>query len=135
VRRGEDIGPLLARKIVPFAQPGTWFRMSLYERLGGFDEGFKLAGDLDFFSRALENGARFEFVSSVVAGFRLRPGQLSKDESTGDAERDRALRQWIGTRRSIGALLRFRCDNLPAYLDRMRRHGLVRMRSIYRQER
>lgn len=129
----QDIRALLARGIVPLAQPGTWFRMRLFERLGGLDESFRLAGDLDFFSRALAIGAKFKFVPKVVAGFRLHSGQLSKDEAIGGEEKARALRPWVGATGSAGALLRFRRDNIGVYLDRIRRHGFVSMRRLYRQ--
>lgn len=130
----EDIPYLFARQIVPLAQPGTWFRMRLFDRLGGLDESFRLAGDLDFFSRAMASGARFEFLPAVVAGFRLRKGQLSKDEVIGEKEMERALRPWADTAGSASASFRFHRDNLGVYLERIRRHGFVSMRKLYRQE-
>ena len=127
-----DLAALLARGIVPFAQPGTWMRSSLLTTLRGFDAGYRLAGDLDLFSRALAGGARFAFVSAEVARFRLHPGQLSKDEAAADAEKTRALARWADTPAPLGSRLRFGRDNLPVYLDRIRRHGFVSMRRIYR---
>jgi len=130
--RTGDLAALLARGIVPLAQPGTWMRASLLAALRGFDASYRLAGDLDFFSRALARGARFEFVPAEVARFRLHPGQLSKDEAAADAEKCRALVRWTDAPSSPLAVLRFRRDNLPVYLDRVRRHGFVSMRRIYR---
>jgi hypothetical protein len=130
--RPGDLASLLARGIVPLAQPGTWLRPAMLKRLGGFDASFRLAGDLDFFSRALAGGAQFDFVPAEVARFRLHPAQLSKNERAGDDEKARALTRWADAPRSISALLRFRRDNLPGYLDRVRRLGFVSMRRIYR---
>ena len=127
-----DLAGLLARGLVPLAQPGTWLRPALLKRLGGFDESFRSAGDLDLFSRALAGSARFEYVPAEVARFRLHAGQLSKDEATGDAEKKRALARWQDAPASFSALLRFRRDNIPVYLDRIRRHGFVSMRRLYR---
>ena len=57
-RHARDLPALLARGIVPLAQPGTIIRRKVWETLGGFDERYQLAGDLDFFVRALQTGTR-----------------------------------------------------------------------------
>lgn len=133
-RRAGDWPALFVQGIVPLAQPGTWLRADLFRKLGGFDESFRLAGDLDLFSRAVLGGAGFLFVPAVVARFRLRAGQLSKDEAVGDEEKRRALAAWRTRPRSRSAVWRFRCDNLGVYFDRIRRHGFVSMRQVYRKQ-
>ena len=130
--RPADLAGLLARGIVPLAQPGTWLRASLVASLRGLDESYRLAGDLDLFSRALAAGVQFDYVPAEVARFRLHAGQLSRSEAIGDAEKARALAPWGNTPAPLGAVVRFRRDNLPVYLDRIRRHGFVSMRSLYR---
>ena len=130
--RPGDLAGLMARGIMPLAQPGTWLRPVLLKRLGGFDETFRLAGDLDLFSRAVAGGARFDFVPVEVARFRLHASQLSKNEQAGDEEKKRALSRWADAPAPRSALMRFRRDNLTVYLDRIRRHGFVSMRRIYR---
>jgi hypothetical protein len=130
-RRGSDLPALLARGIMPLAQPGTVIRRSLIERLGGFDETFRSAGDLDFFVRALVAGARFAFINARVANFRLHAGQLSKHRAEVEAETARAVRPLAGTPRRLAALLRFRLGNAGAYCDRVRRHGFRSMRELY----
>jgi hypothetical protein len=130
-RRGEDLAALLARGIVPLAQPGTVIRRSLFDRLGGIDESYRLAGDLDFFVRALMTGARCSFVDAEVAAFRLSAGQLSKQREVGEAEKNRALAPLAATPRSLAALWRFRLGNLGVYAERLRRHGWVSMQSLY----
>jgi len=129
-RRAEDIAALLGRGIVPLAQPGMVVRRSLLERLGGFDESYRLAGDLDFFVRALLASARFLFVDAWVASFRLHAGQLSKERAAIEAEIARALRPLAGVG-GRAARWRFRLGNLGIYLDRVRRHGWVSMRELY----
>ena len=132
-RNAPDIAHLLSAGIVPLAQPGTLVRRSLLEKIGGFDNSFRSAGDLDFWVRAAGAGARFGFVSMRVASFRLHADQLSKQRDLGEQERFRALspiaRPW-GLRSAV-ALLRFRMGNLPVYFDRIRRHGWIPMRTLY----
>ncbi|HEV8073877.1 MAG TPA: hypothetical protein VGP21_07080 [Opitutaceae bacterium] len=130
-RRTGDLGALLARGIVPLAQPGMVIRRGLVERLGGFDETYRLAGDLDFFVRALVAGARFLFVDAWVAGFRLHAGQLSKQSAEIEAEKVRALQPLAGQAGRAAALWRFRLDNAGVYYERIRRHGWVSMRELY----
>jgi hypothetical protein len=130
-RRGTDLTALLAGGVMPLAQPGTVIRRSLIERLGGFDETFRSAGDLDFFVRALVAKARFEFVNEWVASFRLHAGQLSKRRAEVEAETARALHPLADTPRRLAALLRFRLGNAGVYGDRVRRHGFVSMSKLY----
>ncbi|HXB01663.1 MAG TPA: hypothetical protein VNV15_02455 [Opitutaceae bacterium] len=132
-RRGEDLAALLARGIMPLAQPGTVIRRSLIDRLGGFDETFRSAGDLDFFVRALVAGARFEFINARVADFRLHADQLSKHRVEVEAETARALQPLARAPRSLTALLRFRLGNAGVYCSRVRRHGFMSMRELYDQ--
>ena len=129
--RGSDLTALLARGIMPLAQPGTVIRRNMIERLGGFDESYRLAGDLDFFARALAAGARFAFVNLWVASFRLHAGQLSKRRAAMEEETANALRPFAGRPHSLAALLRFRLGNVGVYGDRVRRHGWVSMRELY----
>ncbi len=128
--RPDDLAALFARGIIPFAQPGTIIRRRICERLGGFDEGYRVVGDMDFFVRALATGAKFAFVDVLAASFRLRAGQLSKRPDVA-AETARALRRLGGTRGSAAALVRFRLANWRNYFDRIRRHGFVSMRELY----
>ena len=67
------------------------FRRAALAPVGSFDPGFRLAGDLDLFVRALQAGVRFAFVDAEVAQFRLHRGQLSKDETTAEREHARIV--------------------------------------------
>lgn len=129
-----DLASLMARCIMPLAQPGTIIRRSLFDELGGLDESFRLAADLDFFARALRRGARFGFVNQEVAAFRLHAGQLSKNEDEARIEAQRVFNAVCdaGVRASFGAILRFRWWNLGTYAGRIRRFGFRSMREVYR---
>jgi hypothetical protein len=129
--RVADLPALLAQGIVPFAQPGTLIRRAMWERVGGVDTSYRLAGDLDFFVRALAQNVRFEFVNAEVAAFRLSAGQLSKRREEVERETGRALQPLTSTSRSRAARWRFRLANLPTYLSRVRRHGWISMRELY----
>jgi GT2 family glycosyltransferase len=129
--RAEDLLPLIAAGVMPLAQPGTIFRRSALAAVGRFDPSFRLAGDLDFFARALRAGVRFAFLDTAVAQFRLHGGQLSKDEAATAAEHARVV-DALPRMPGLAARWRFRFANLPVYLERVRRHGFVSMRSLYR---
>jgi len=129
--RADDLSSLLAGGIMPLAQPGTLMRGSVAKRIGDFDPTYRLAGDLDYFVRALRAGVGFAFVDAEVARFRLRAGQLSKDEPAVADEYARAV-AGLAAQASAAARWRFRWDNRGVYLERVRRHGFVRMQTLYR---
>lgn len=55
---------------MPFYHPGVLCRRSLFERLGGFNSGFKIAMDYDFFLRAYRAKASYSIESEVLTVFR-----------------------------------------------------------------
>jgi GT2 family glycosyltransferase len=126
-----DLLPLIAAGVMPLAQPGTIFRRRALAPVGRFDPGFRLAGDLDLFARALRAGLRFGFAGATVAQFRLHGGQLSKDEAAAAIEHARVV-EALPHGSSFLARWRFRRANLPVYFERIRRHGFVSMKSLYR---
>ncbi len=129
-RRGEDIGPLIASGIMPLAQPGTVIAREAWERCGGIDDSYRLAGDLDFFARAVRAGVAFTYVSATVAAFRLRAGQLSKRSTEMAEETVRARGRLGGVMPSRAARWRFRWGNLGVYFERVRRQGFVSMQQL-----
>jgi GT2 family glycosyltransferase len=52
-------------------QPGQFFKRSLIERVGGFDESLQYSFDLDFFVRCALAGARSVATPRIVAAFRF----------------------------------------------------------------
>ena len=129
--RPEDLPALLASGVMPLAQPGTVFRWRAVDKIGIFDSGYRLAGDLDFFVRAVHAGLRFGFHDAEVAWFRLHDGQLSKDATAAALEHARAIKA-LPRIPAGGARWRFRWDNRRVYWQRIRRHGFVSMSTLYR---
>ncbi len=129
-RRPEDLLPLLAGGIMPLAQPGTIFRWRALRRIGTFDPAYRMAGDLDYFVRALQAGLRFGFHDGEVARFRLHTYQMSKDRETAAVEHARAVAK-IPAQPTFRAKCRFRWDNRGVYWRRIRQHGFVNMHTLY----
>jgi hypothetical protein len=135
---GDDLGPLFAAGLVPLAQPGTVFRREVFERLGGFDESMRIAGDMEFFRRALAEGFRIGFVDARVAEFRVHSGQVSQQVETRHRETDtlmeaaRTVPGWAC--RARAARWRFMWSNLCVYADRLFRHGFVSMEQLLARE-
>ena len=131
-RRPDDLPALLASGIMPLAQPGTVFRWRVADQVGPFDPSYQLAGDLDFFVRAVRAGLRFGFHDGDVAWFRLHAGQLSKQEAAAASEHARAIAA-LPRIPAGAARRRFRWDNRWVYWQRIRQHGFVRMNTLYRR--
>jgi len=129
--KAADLLPLIAAGVMPLAQPGTIFRRSALAAVGRFDPTFRLAGDLELFARALRVGVPFAFLDQTVAQFRLHGGQLSKDEVAAALEHARVV-DALPRLPAFAARWRFRRANLPVYWERVRRHGFVSMKSLYR---
>lgn len=119
-----------------FAQQTSIFRRSLYRSLHGFDTGYRYAADLDFYVRALEQGANFSYFSGpAVACFRLHNSQLSQQkEAAMTDERKRATAR-------LGAVamgdritqLRWKASNLPNYAGRVIRQSALANRLTLRR--
>jgi glycosyltransferase involved in cell wall biosynthesis len=93
-----SFGPAVARRqlavgTMPFVQPAAVFRREVFERLGGFDERFRMIADYDFFARASAAGFRFGRVGGrPIAAFRVHGRQLSTAGRV-DVEREQAARR------------------------------------------
>ncbi len=119
---------VLHETISPINQQGMLFRRDVVEGLGGFDLGYKLCADLDFWVRAYAQGWGFRYYPLEAGRFRIRPGQLSGDVDLTRREfRDIVTRHLPQDRSSLrrkAARLRYRLFNLPRYLARLRKVGL-----------
>ena len=51
--------------------PAAFIRRSLFEKLGGYDEQYRICADLDFFLRAKEAGAVFTYLDEPLTDFAL----------------------------------------------------------------
>ena len=128
-----DIPALLAGGIAPFTQQGTLVSADLWNRLGGFDASWRLAADFDFWVRAGASGARFSYVRTTVAGFRIQSGQLSSDVERVQAEMASVLGRGelrCPARVQALALSRFRLRNASRILWRILRTGRFRSRRL-----
>jgi glycosyltransferase involved in cell wall biosynthesis len=77
-------------------QPGMLVRAQAWTNVGGLDEGYRLAFDLDLLLRLKKLG-RLVSVSCVVSSFRWHPDSLTVDDrSTNLAESERAKRASLG---------------------------------------
>jgi len=54
-------------------QPATFWTRKIYERSGGIDASFRFCMDTDLFVRFAMHGARFKFVRTFLAAFRVHP--------------------------------------------------------------
>lgn len=110
-----------------FAQPTAIFTRQLFDELGGFSEQYRLASDLDFFSRALLAKKRISRLSgSTVACFRIHRQQSSQDiESI--REETRLIRRHLASSERLPALdtVRWRIRNTPNYVIRILRHWVL----------
>lgn len=58
---------LLYRSTLP--HPSTIFKRSLFEKIGMYDDSYKIAADFEFYVRAFRNGAKFRYVDQLVSVF------------------------------------------------------------------
>jgi glycosyltransferase involved in cell wall biosynthesis len=81
--QGQKIVPRLRRmplatgawQVMPFPHVSMIIRRSLHQRLGGYDESFQIASDLDYINRLLLSGARGVFINEIAAD--CAPGGVS----------------------------------------------------------
>lgn len=60
-------------------QESTFWRRSIYEKVGGINEAFKLAGDFDLWMR-FSRYEKMYITDALIGGFRISDNQLSKDK-------------------------------------------------------
>jgi GT2 family glycosyltransferase len=116
---------LAAHGVYIFTQQAVLIRRSLFARLGGFDEQFRIQADNDFWIRAIASDAKCEYVDAVCAAYRVHDNQLTAG-STSLVERRRmlALNNLSSDRlKSRLALLFYRFANAPSYIARLARGG------------
>lgn len=74
-----------------WVQPEVFFRRSLYESVGGFDESYSLAFDFDFWVRILRLRPRVISVPQTLVRFRRHDQQRSQDFERANSEIRRAV--------------------------------------------
>jgi glycosyltransferase involved in cell wall biosynthesis len=58
-------------RFCPLAQPSTFWKRSLYDRLGGLDESFHFALDYEYWVRFVFGGASVHFMDRPLSAYRL----------------------------------------------------------------
>ena len=77
-------------------QPATFWTREAYEAAGGIDPGFNFAFDTDLFFRFAAGGARFTYIPTTLASFRIHSESKStNDESLCSAELNRLRREHL----------------------------------------
>ena len=117
----KDFLPLLKKRIILLTQQATLIKSSLYFRIGGFDESYKLAADTKFWAEiSLLNDLKFKYLNKICAAYMIQPGQLSSDHDTQETEHKRILVELTAPQKNrLIASLRFRLNNLPIYIKRI----------------
>lgn len=122
---------LYAQRVEPVYQHGTVVTRAVVDRLGPFDESLRFCGDSEFLARACV--AQVPFVCAtqgVVAAFRLRAGQLTKNLPAMLEEHNRLYQKLglpadrIALRHRVARLV-FLAANVPVYVERIYRHGFI----------
>ena len=121
------IPALLQQGISPLSQQGNTFSREAVQKVRGFDPGYRLCGDLDFWVRVYAHGFSFKHYKMRVGQFRLRKGQLSSNTRLTLCEQAEIVRLNFPLvvspiKRQI-AKLRYRVNNLPKYIMRLRVQG------------
>ena len=81
---------LYGPQLIP--QPGSLFRRSSFEQVGGLDESLKWAFDLDLFLKLRKVG-KFGFLSEPLAEFRWHEGSLSVGSRQGSVDEASKVRR------------------------------------------
>ncbi len=113
----------LAVGTLPFVQPTAIFRRTVFERLGGFDERFRLIADYDFFARASAAGFRFGKVGGrAIAAFRVHDRQISTTQKAAVDQEQTVRRRECGRYRHLarmGLSALWKVRNTTNYLARL----------------
>jgi glycosyltransferase involved in cell wall biosynthesis len=75
-----------------FVQPTVFWRRRVSDDLGGFDPALRLAGDLDFWYRAVAGGLRFGRIDEFLAIDRAHPAAQSVARAAALDEESRTVR-------------------------------------------
>jgi GT2 family glycosyltransferase len=81
---------LCGPQLIP--QPGSLFRRSSFEQVGGLDEGLKWAFDLDLFLKLRRQG-KFLLIKEPLAEFRWHEGSLSVGSRQGSVDEASKVRR------------------------------------------
>lgn len=100
-----------------WVQPEVFFRRTLKERAGAFDERYHLAFDFDFWVRCFRAGARVSRLPQRLVKFRLHPGQKSSAAGEAADEIRGIVRRHLDDGTPITAAVRRRLEAQLSYDD------------------
>ena len=122
----KDFIPLLHSKVVLFTQQATLVKSSLYFRLGGFSEDFKLVSDTKFWGDLSLLDIKYKYISKPCAAYAIQEGQLSSNKELQTREKNILIQNFPRVSRSKKyiALLKFRFNNLFVYVQRLFNHTI-----------
>jgi glycosyltransferase involved in cell wall biosynthesis len=84
--------PWIVRRTGPYiAQPGTFFRRRIWERVCGVDARLSCCFDTDLWLRFMAAGARFGRIPAPLAAFRLQPASKGLSEAWRERYREEQL--------------------------------------------
>ena len=98
-----------------WVQPEVFFRRSLWERVGPFDERYHLAFDFDYWVRCFRAGARVTRVPAPLVRFRLHDAQKSTASEQAADEIRAIVRKTLDTDPPIPRGLRRRIEAQLGY--------------------
>lgn len=106
--------------IVMLTQQSVLFKSSLFFRLGGFYEGFKLVSDTKFWiDISLIPDLKYKFINKECAAYRIMNNQLSSNKALLSKE-NKEMRVLYGAIRTRSyAKLLYRLENIMIYVNRM----------------
>jgi GT2 family glycosyltransferase len=126
-RSPQDLSILAQAQVNPLNQQGMLAPRAWVDALAPLRADLRICADVDFWLRAVQEGARFRYSGRPVALFRLRPGQVSGDLGLHRSEfREVAgaiVPRPCGAIRRRFARARFRVGNAFVYAERLRRCG------------
>lgn len=99
---------LKAKVTTPFNHPACFVKNSLYSRIGGYDRGFRIAGDYDFMLRAIKSKSNVHYLEKIITNVRSDGLSTKTPSSLRVRERSKALiKNDYGIRWIIFIYLRF----------------------------
>lgn len=85
---------LCQRGIILLSQQSTLVKSSLFFKIGGFDDSYKLVADTKFWIQLSLLRPRFRYLNVYASCYTLQRGQLSDDRTTQQTEHQRMLNEF-----------------------------------------
>ncbi len=98
-----------------WVQPEVFFRRALWEKVGGFDPGYHLAFDYDFWVRCFRAGARVAHLPATLTRFRIHAAQKSAAAESAADEIRTILQKTLATRPPMNPMRRWKIEAQLGY--------------------